>query len=218
MSDSNEISNRSGPGSSAEPSMEEILASIRRILKEDEGSEPAVPDPDDDVLVLDASMMAPVPDISTATEAPPALPPEQVFAAAHQAAPVTTYHEPVHFSAAPEIIAPAPQAAEMSHFVPPVPEMPMSLASAKPEDTSAAPDGLVSSEASAAVASTIGNLLSSISQERNVAVSRGGLTIEDIVREEIKPLLKAWLDAHLPSLVERAVRVEIERVVSRTML
>ena len=38
MSDSNDISNNSGPGSAAEPSMEEILASIRRILKEDEGS------------------------------------------------------------------------------------------------------------------------------------------------------------------------------------
>jgi len=37
------------------------------------------------------------------------------------------------------------------------------------------------------------------------------------VREEIRPLLQAWLDANLPALVERQVRVEIERVVGRAL-
>ena len=46
---------------------------------------------------------------------------------------------------------------------------------------------------------------------------RGGPTIEDLVREEIRPLLKEWLDAHLPPLVERLVRAEIERVVGRAV-
>jgi cell pole-organizing protein PopZ len=36
------------------------------------------------------------------------------------------------------------------------------------------------------------------------------------VREEIKPVLKAWLDTHLPTLVERIVRTEIERVVEQS--
>ena len=35
------------------------------------------------------------------------------------------------------------------------------------------------------------------------------------MREELRPLLKEWLDAHLPPLVERLVRTEIERVVGR---
>jgi cell pole-organizing protein PopZ len=48
-----------------------------------------------------------------------------------------------------------------------------------------------------------------------VQVGRPGVTIEDLVREEIKPVLKAWLDSHLPSLVERVVRAEIGRVVDR---
>ena len=48
-------------------------------------------------------------------------------------------------------------------------------------------------------------------------VRSGGPTIEDIVREEIRPLLKDWLDANLPPLVERLVRVEIERVVGRVV-
>jgi uncharacterized protein len=37
-------------------------------------------------------------------------------------------------------------------------------------------------------------------------------TLEDLVREMLKPMLKAWLDDNLPGLVERLVRAEIERV------
>ena len=48
-------------------------------------------------------------------------------------------------------------------------------------------------------------------------MSRGGPSIEDVVREEIRPLLKDWLDQHLPPLVERLVRAEIERVLGRAL-
>ena len=51
-----------------------------------------------------------------------------------------------------------------------------------------------------------------LASERNSAVQRGGPTIEDLVRSELRPLLKDWLDNHLPPLVERLVRAEIERV------
>jgi hypothetical protein len=37
-------------------------------------------------------------------------------------------------------------------------------------------------------------------------------TLEDLVKEMLQPLLKAWLDDNLPGLVERLVRAEIERV------
>ena len=37
-------------------------------------------------------------------------------------------------------------------------------------------------------------------------------TLEDVVRETLRPMLKSWLDEHLPSLVERMVEAEIERV------
>jgi uncharacterized protein len=37
-------------------------------------------------------------------------------------------------------------------------------------------------------------------------------TLEDLVREMLRPMLKAWLDDNLPSLVERIVKSEIERV------
>jgi cell pole-organizing protein PopZ len=80
------------------------------------------------------------------------------------------------------------------------------------------PDGLIGESAKAAAQHSIGALVRSIGMERAVAVSRGGITIEEIVREEIRPMLKSWLDSHLPVLVERIVRAEIERVVERTQL
>ena len=69
--------------------------------------------------------------------------------------------------------------------------------------------------AAAAAATSVGALMRTLAAERNAAVSRGMVTIEDLVREEIRPLLKDWLDTHLPPLVERLVRAEIERVVGR---
>lgn len=91
---------------------------------------------------------------------------------------------------------------------PPAPEPP-----AEPFPTA----GLLAPAAAAAAASSVGELVRRLSVERSTAVHRGGPTIEDIVREEVRPLLKAWLDDHLPALVERAVRAEIERVVGRAM-
>ncbi len=53
--------------------------------------------------------------------------------------------------------------------------------------------------------------------ERGTLVRSGGPTIEDLVREELRPLLKQWLDTNLPPMVERLVRTEIERVVGRVV-
>jgi len=37
-------------------------------------------------------------------------------------------------------------------------------------------------------------------------------TLEDLVHDMLRPMLKAWLDENLPDMVERLVRAEIERV------
>jgi cell pole-organizing protein PopZ len=37
-------------------------------------------------------------------------------------------------------------------------------------------------------------------------------TLEDLVREMLRPMLRSWLDNNLPTLVERLVLVEIERI------
>ena len=39
-----------------------------------------------------------------------------------------------------------------------------------------------------------------------------GRTLEDVVRELLRPLLQQWLDANLPGIVEAAVQAEVERI------
>ena len=162
--------------------MEDILASIRRILSDDEAEQVATPpssQPDDGVLSLDASMIV---------EEPP---------------------EPV--AAPPRAMLPPPEQPQER-------QIPNSVQPSEPapRPESPGPGSLVAPEAAAAAASSVGSLLRTLIAEREqVAVHRSGPTIEDLMREEIRPLLKAWLDANLPALAERLVRAEIERVVGR---
>lgn len=172
--------------------MEDILASIRRILNEDEAPksapEPGEPKdvPDSGVLVLDSSMMVAEPSRDLPQ---PKSPPERP---AILEKPVLPDPEPVT-SRAP---LPVP---------PPTPASPN-----RPPNQS-----LVAPEAAAAAGASVDSLMRTLASERSTAVQRGGPTIEDLVRVEIRPLLKEWLDTHLPPLVERLVRAEIERVVGR---
>ena len=80
-----------------------------------------------------------------------------------------------------------------------------------------AAEGLIAPTVAASAAAAVGQLLRTVAAERGAAVSRGGPTIEDLVREELRPLLREWLNQHLPPLVERLVRAEIERVVGRAL-
>lgn len=163
------------PGKEAgDPSMEDILASIRKILSDDEaaakppGAEPAsLPAATSkDVLLLSEDMMVPDP--------PPPPPPSRL-----------------------ETLPPGPPPGAPSH---------------RPAEP------LVAPATAKAAASSLGNLVRIVAQERSVSVHRNGPTLEDLVREEIRPILREWLDANLPPLVERLVRAEIERVVGRADL
>jgi uncharacterized protein len=172
-----------------DPSMEDILASIRRILSEDEAQpgeaktaaaidetthETASPHAEpvsDGVLVLDPSMMV-------AEPAP--------------AAAIVQTPEPEPL---PPVVEPVP------------PLMPFTPNT----------QGLVAPEAAAAAVASVGALVRTLTAERSMQVHTGGPTIEDIVREELRPLLKQWLDTNLPPMVERLVRTEIERVVGRAV-
>ncbi|WP_198371587.1 DUF2497 domain-containing protein, partial [Roseomonas rosulenta] len=80
-----------------------------------------------------------------------------------------------------------------------------------------AAESLLAPAVAAAATASVGQLLRAVSSERGAAVTRGGPSIEDVVREELRPLLKSWLDQHLPDIVERLVRAEIERVVGRAL-
>ena len=51
-----------------------------------------------------------------------------------------------------------------------------------------------------------------LQRARQTVLSNNARTLEDLVKEMLRPMLKAWLDDNLPGLVERIVRAEIERV------
>jgi cell pole-organizing protein PopZ len=198
--------------------MEEILASIRRILTEEENERAAsggTPEPEDEVLVLGSGMVSGgEPPVS----APP-LPPEP-----------DSYEPPPgrgRFGSEPQMHvddfgALPPDAVDAylpASVVEPTPTAyPATLAQKEefmPQDQVQSPLGLVSDQAASEIANTVGSLVRSVSADRSVGIGRAGVTIEDLVREEIKPVLKSWLDSHLPSLVERVVRAEIGRVIDR---
>jgi uncharacterized protein len=69
----------------------------------------------------------------------------------------------------------------------------------------AAEDGLLSPRTTAAVDLAFNTLAQTV-------LVQNSRTLEDLVREMLKPMLRAWLDDNLPGLVERLVRAEIERV------
>lgn len=186
-----------------EPSMEEILAFIRRIISDDEAKpaeeaqapavepapvaeEPPEPVPlDDDVLDLgsEAAFIAP-----PTPEPEPASPPDDSDFDLDFAQP-----EPPPVMALPEP-EPAP-------LPPPMPE-PVMAARPQPAMDMAS---LLSDQASSAVTSAFGQLA-------NTVLSNNARTLEDLVKDMLKPMLKAWLDDNLPTMVERLVRAEIERV------
>ncbi|RAK68489.1 DUF2497 domain-containing protein [Phenylobacterium kunshanense] len=187
--------------SSQEPTMEEILASIRRIISEDEapaGEAPAGPEID--------IRPEPVPEHGAPVVATPEPEPERERAAAAPAADededdgdleltqkVETHGDLDFVDAAPPPadFAPEPAPAPMAEAPPPL---------APPGE------GLVSEPVAAVAAAAFGRLSS------NILMPAEGRTLEDVVRELLRPLLQQWLDDNLPGIVQTAVEAEVERI------
>jgi cell pole-organizing protein PopZ len=60
--------------------------------------------------------------------------------------------------------------------------------------------------------STVSAVESAFNSLANTVLSNNARTLEDLVKEMLRPMLKSWLDDNLPGLVERIVKMEIERV------
>jgi cell pole-organizing protein PopZ len=60
--------------------------------------------------------------------------------------------------------------------------------------------------------STVSAVDSAFNALAQTVLSNNARTLEDLVKEMLRPMLKAWLDDNLPNLVEKIVRAEIERV------
>ena len=189
-----------------EPTMEEILASIRKIIA-DEGAtaeaKPAVPP-------------APRPQAARPVAAPPPAPPKEevldlaAFSAPHTDDVTIAGSEDLDFIAPrPAPVAPPPVAAVPvpRPALPPAPvqaapaPVPAPLPATPPMDSS-----LLSAQSNASVTHAFHAL------NHVAAAPAPSKSVDEMVREMLRPLLKSWLDDNLPSLVERLVRAEIERV------
>lgn len=188
--------------------MEEILASIRRIISEDDAPEPKADAPaphhaesqhgapvqvspalmdetpsheDDDVLELTDRWDEPT---------------HQAPAAAPRPAPVESIGDIV---AAPRSFERAESHEEPRSSEPPRHHAPRPVESS-PEDR------LVGESASHSAASAFASLAESIFMPKE------GRSLEDIVREMMRPMLSEWLNQNLPQIVEAQVRAEVERI------
>jgi len=77
---------------------------------------------------------------------------------------------------------------------------------------------LLAHSSSQAAVNSLNYLAAAILKEKDSQVGSGTVTIEDVVKEIVKPLVKEWLDANLPSLVERLVKYEIEQISQKVVL
>jgi len=191
------------PSAQQEPTMEEILASIRRIISED--AEPgkagaAQPPPrDGDVLEL-TNVVHDDGSVGHAAEPPPE-PPRRRQAAPPPREPEPSYRErePAPEPRVSRRAAPAPEPRQMRN---------QDLDMVDKDDR----DGVLSSQATSAISNAFGML----QRERDVSVGGTGVSLEEIVQQLMKPMLAAWLDEHLPEIVERVVQQEVERAARST--
>jgi len=72
---------------------------------------------------------------------------------------------------------------------------------------------LVSDEVEQVSAETISGLTAALAA--SARVGDGNKTLEQLVKELLRPILKDWLDTNLPGMVERIVREEVERIADR---
>ncbi|MFZ2872618.1 DUF2497 domain-containing protein [Zavarzinia sp.] len=194
----------------ADPSMEDILASIRRIIAEEgEGREAEPADPAMAAAVLDLTEM--VADDGSVVS----LPPHE----AREAEPVRAVVPPP-VPVAPPIV---PDDSPLDNFVEadtPVPpassaaqeDMPMSSAPPPREPLVSTP---IANQARNAFAQVADAARPSVSSHEPVG---DGRTVEQVAEDLMRPMLKAWLDAHLPAIVERAVAEELARITGRGSL
>jgi hypothetical protein len=230
--------------------MEEILASIRRIIADDE-AKPAAAE-------KAAAVVAPPPEVepppqpakAAVKSAPPAPPPAAKAAAAPPPKPAAP--APAASNNQDDIdslLASLEEATPAAEVRPPQPDgdvFELTDEMALPDPAPAAPpapsfrkvepqDDVVFTESAAARSlnrqpsyepppietapappiisgTTMRAVESAFNSLANTVLSNNARTLEDLVKEMLRPMLKSWLDDNLPGLVERIVKAEIERV------
>ena len=249
------------PAKVPEPSMEEILASIRRIIADDEAKPAVVEKPA--APVAEAPKPAPPaaapPPKPAMTNIPPsAIPAAQAAAAKAVPTPPPVAPKPMPAPAATnsqddidamlagldaatseEEIRPSPAEPDVfeltDDMVLPDPEPAPAFQRVEPEDDLEFAEAVAASQerpramfdppsydapayeppqpvAQMLSQSTVSAVESAFHTLANTVLSNNARTLEDLVKEMLRPMLKSWLDDNLPGLVERIVKAEIERV------
>jgi hypothetical protein len=232
------MSDTKGPGN--DPSMDDILASIRKIISDDEAraqvggaaspasqlpeagsaSTPPSPAARDDVLLLTDLVDEPPKAAPSPPPRPTLVPPAKVdpVSAAPMPQPSIAPVPPPVIPQPPPVApvqpaAPAPSIATVKPITP-------VEASVKqpPTDQSLVEPGTAGLAASAfdrlsqAVQESVPQPAAS---DPGPSVGPSGRNLEDIVKELLRPMLKEWLDKNLPTMVERFVEREIVRLTRR---
>ena len=211
--------------------MEEILASIRRIIADDEAKPPVAEKP--------ATPAAPAKPAAAAPAAKPAPAPAAPAPAAggNSQDDIDALLNGLDEATVPEEIRPPlpdgdvfeltdDMAVAMEQAPPPPPQpsfrkvepqddlefaeaaraAPRQPAYEPPPFESAAPVQQILSH------TTVSAVESAFNSLANTVLSNNARTLQDLVKEMLRPMLKNWLDDNLPGLVERIVKAEIERV------
>jgi cell pole-organizing protein PopZ len=243
------------PAKVQEPSMEEILASIRRIIADDEAKPPpaekppvasvspssATAKPERQAAILPAPKPpamndSPLPAAAAKPTPEPVAPPPPEPPAP---APATNSQDDIdallngldEATSAEEIRPPQPNGEvfeltdEMAVPNVPAPQPPFrrvependlefteSVASRTIQRASAYDPPSAPPPAPILSQSTVAAVESAFNTLAHTVLSNNARTLEDLVKEMLRPMLKAWLDDNLPGLVERIVKAEIERV------
>jgi hypothetical protein len=259
------------PAKVQEPSMEEILASIRRIIADDEAKPPVAdakpvaaerpaapppakaekpaaapaPAPKPAISDIPPSKIAPSPPPRAAAPPPAAAPAPPAASASNNQDDIDALLNGLDEATTEDEIRPAQPEAEAEAEVfeltddmavasaPPPPPKP-AFQKVEPEDDlefteSAAsrainrppayeppafdpPPAASTPQAAILSHSTVSAVESAFNTLAHTVLSNNARTLEDLVKEMLRPMLKSWLDDNLPGLVERIVKAEIERV------
>ncbi len=178
-------------------SMEEILQSIKRIIAEEGEPAPIAP--------AAPVQSQPAPFGSDILELTDMIEPQ-----AKAADPFDALFTPEAEVAAAPVIEPTPALEPM-----PVQQSDFPMADDLPsiiEDSLLSDQALNASAAALRGLSSIGTGAASAPSHNHAPHFRSGQTVEDLVVEALKPMLKEWLDANLPALVDRKVQREVERI------
>jgi hypothetical protein len=223
--------------------MEEILASIRRIIADDEAKPAAAEKPASAPAAAKPAVMKDIPPsaiapapkpVAAPKPAPPPPPPppapepavsnnqddiDAMLASLDAATPEGDIRsaqpdpEPDVFELTDEMALPdpAPPAASFNK-IEPADDIEFSEAKASRRQPAYEPPFESAPARPILSHSTVSAVESAFNSLANTVLSNNARTLEDLVKEMLRPMLKSWLDDNLPGLVERIVKAEIERV------